>query len=72
MFWNVLFILETQIMSEATRNRLYDHMHPELNWNEAKKLIKQNYGNVERVREANKTRFVNDLKIFESKFGYKV
>ena len=72
MFWNVLFILETQIMSEATRNRLYDHMHPELNWSEARKLIRQNYGNVERVREANRQRFTNTLKIFEDKFNYKI
>jgi len=70
-WWNRLLVLETQIMSESMRNRLYDFVHPELNLNNAKKEIKKNYDYVLELRERNRVKFKNDLSIFTEKFGYK-
>jgi hypothetical protein len=60
MFWNALFILETMIMSEFTRNRLYDFVKPELNFNVARHMIEQNYETIERIRERNRQEFKYD------------
>jgi glycosyltransferase involved in cell wall biosynthesis len=71
MFWNKLFILNTMILDEAVRDKIFKHMHRELNWNTAERDIKNNLANILRIRERNRAEFVNDLSIFESKFGYK-
>lgn len=69
-WWNRLYILETMIMSQSLRNRLEDFVHPELNFNVARKWIKQNYESILRKREENRLRFKNYHTIFTDKFGY--
>ena len=69
MWWNAIFILETQIMSQYTRNRLYDFVKPELNFNVAKHMIRNNYKTIERVREANRLKFKNELSWYIEKFS---
>ncbi len=70
MWWNRIFMLETMIMDEGLRQKLYDFVHPELNFNVAKKMIRQHYDNVKRVREANRLKFKNNHTIFTTKFDY--
>ena len=70
IWWNVLFAYETMILSEYQRNRFFDFMNYELNWGVAKKMIRQNYPTIERIRERNRQEFKNDLSIFTEKFGY--
>jgi glycosyltransferase involved in cell wall biosynthesis len=70
MMWNSIFMLETMILSDFLRNRLYDFMHFELNWGVALKMTRDNYSMVERVREQNRLKFVNDHTIFTKKFNY--
>jgi hypothetical protein len=71
-WWNALFMLETMVLSEFTRNRMYDFVNPELNFNVAKKMIRDNYRNIERIRERNRQEFTNDLSIFKTKFNYEI
>lgn len=71
-WWNRLLVLETQIMSDYTRNRLYDFVHPELNFSRAKQMIKRNYNYILELREHNRAKFKNDLSVFADKFGYKI
>lgn len=70
MHWNKLFILETMIFDEILKRKLYGFMHPEKNWGEARKLIKEHWGAVQEVRERNLQRFKSDHTIFAEKFGY--
>jgi glycosyltransferase involved in cell wall biosynthesis len=70
MFWNRIFMLETMILSDFTRNRLYDFMHYELNFGVAQKMIREHRMEVDRVREQNRLKFVNDHTIFTTKFDY--
>lgn len=69
MWWNALFMLETMVLNDFTRNRLYDFIKPELNYNMAKKAIKDHYSEVEAVRGRNRIEFKRDLSIFTEKFG---
>ena len=71
-WWNCLWALETMILSDFTRNRLYDFVNPELNFGVAQKMIRDNKVTIERVKERNHLEFQNDLSIFETKFGYKI
>lgn len=68
-WWNRLLVLETQIMSERLRNRLYDFVHPELNFNNAKRDIKKNYDYVLELRERNRGKFKFSLEDYIDKFG---
>jgi glycosyltransferase involved in cell wall biosynthesis len=70
VMWNSIFILETMILSDSFRHRLEDFMHPELNWNVAKKMIKDHWAEVQKVKERNTQLFVRDHTIFTEKFGY--
>jgi len=69
--WNSIFMLETMILNEFQRNRLYDFKTPELNWNVAQHYIRKHYANVERIKQRNRQEFKNDLSIFTDRFGYK-
>jgi glycosyltransferase involved in cell wall biosynthesis len=69
-WWNALWILETMIMDESLRKRLYNFVHPELNFNVARKMIRDNYDEVKRARDRNRSRFKNDHTIFTKKFNY--
>jgi len=69
MWWNALFMLETMIFDSKIRQKLYDFVHPELNLGVAKKMIKDHYANVERVREQNRLKFKYDHTIFTEKFN---
>jgi len=70
MFWNRLFMLETMIFDETLKRKLYNFMHPELNWNVAKKMIKDHWMEVQKVTERNRQLFIRDHTIFTEKFGY--
>jgi glycosyltransferase involved in cell wall biosynthesis len=72
MWRNALFILETQILDEELRRKLYKFLHYELNLGEAKKMISQHYKEVVDVRYRNSLMFINEPKIFTDKFGYKL
>ena len=71
MWRNALFILETQIMDADLRKRLYAFVHPQLNFNVAKKMIRDHYDDVLEVREGNRLKFINTPKIFTDKFDYR-
>ena len=71
-WWNAIWVLETMVLSEFTRHRLYDFVNPELNFNVAKKMIKDHYNNIEMVRDRNFYEFKNDLSWYMDKFGYKI
>jgi hypothetical protein len=58
------------IFDAQLRQKLYNFIHPELNWNVARKMIKDHYGEVEKVRERNKALFQHDHAIFTEYFGY--
>jgi hypothetical protein len=68
-FWNSLWILETMILNEFQRNRIFDFMHYELNWGVALKMIRENHITVERFRERNRQEFKCGLEVFIEKFG---
>jgi len=70
MWWNALFMLETMIFDTKIRQKLYDFVHPEFNFNIAKQMIQRNYETVVRVREANRLKFRCDHGIFTEKFNY--
>jgi glycosyltransferase involved in cell wall biosynthesis len=72
MWRNALFILETQILDEELRRKLYKFLHYELNLGEAKKMISQHYKEVVDIRYRNSLMFINEPKIFTDKFGYKL
>jgi len=72
MWWNALFILETMVLSEFTRNRIYDFVNPELNFNVARQMIKKNYDTVLQVRNRNRLKFVMDLNEYINKFNIKI
>jgi len=73
-WWDALWILETCILDEFARQALYDfvesRLSPRLNYNVARKMIRDHYDGVLKVREANRVKFTNDLSIFEDKFNY--
>lgn len=69
-WWNALWILETMILDEFQRQSLYDFVKPCLNFNVARKMIRQNKDKVIAVREANALKFKNTLDIFTEKFDY--
>lgn len=70
IFWNRLFMLETMIFDSKLRQKLYDFVHPELNFSVAKQMIKRNYANVERIREQNRLKFKYNHTIFTERFDY--
>ena len=70
VWWNRLWILETMILDEFARQALYDFVKPELNYNVARKMIRQHKDEVIAVREANRLKFKNNLSVFEEKFDY--
>lgn len=70
-WWNACFINETQILDEGLRQRLYDSVLPELNFNVAKHMIKYNYNEIISVRKRNEGLFVNTPSIFTEKFKYR-
>lgn len=71
MFWNSIWILETMILDKNLRNKLYAHMNPELNWNIARKWIKEHYDTIASKREENAVKFTKDHTVFTEKFGYR-
>jgi len=70
MWWNSLWTLETMILDADLRKKLYDFPIPELNLGKAKKMIKDHYSEVERIRERNRQEFKYDHTIFTDRFGY--
>lgn len=70
MWWNRLVILETMILDDFARQGLYDFVKPELNFNVARKWIKENKDTVLKYRELNRLKFKYDHRIFTEKFGY--
>ena len=70
MWWNALFMLETMILDGDMRRKLYDFINPELNFNIARKMIKDNYDTVLKIRNQNAQKFKYDYKIFVDKFQY--
>jgi len=70
MFWNRLFMLETMIFDEELKQKLYNFMHPELNFGVAQKMIKEHWSTVQEVKERNRQLFVRDYTVFIEKFGY--
>ena len=70
IWWNALWILETMILDEELRQKLYDFPNPELNLSRAKRLIKSHYGEIEKVRKRNEREFIYDHRIFTYKFNY--
>jgi len=69
-YWNQLFMLETMIMDENLRKKLYGYLHFEKNLSVAQRMIKQNYDKVLDVRERNRLKFKYTPTIFTEKFDY--
>jgi glycosyltransferase involved in cell wall biosynthesis len=69
-WWNQLFILETMILDEGLRQRLYDFIHFERAFHQARVWIKKNQDAVVRIREANRQKFKYDHTLFTTKFNY--
>lgn len=72
MWWNKLFLLETCVFDSTIRKRIYDFVHPELNYNIAKKLIVKNYDSVSRVRLRNESIFMYSFEWFVNEFRIKI
>jgi len=70
MHWNSVFMLETMILDDDLRKKIYDFKTPELNFNIAKKRIAQHYPEVIKTRERNAREFKYNHTIFTDKFGY--
>ena len=69
IWWNALFILETMVLSEFDRHRIYDFVNLELNFNRAKKMIKDNYDTIIEVREQNRLEFKIKLSDYMERFN---
>jgi hypothetical protein len=72
MWWNKCFINETMVLDPVLREKIYNYVTPELNYNYARNDIKKNYSLVEQVREDNKGRFTRDLQWLMDRFGYEM
>lgn len=70
MYWNVLWILETCILDDKLRQKLYNFLHTDHPLELAKKMIRDHYGEVKKGREANRLKFTRDHTIFTEKFNY--
>ena len=70
--WNSLWILETMVLNESLRNRIEDFKTPELNWNVAKKMIRDHWDTVEMCRERNRVEFKIDFREYIDKFNIKI
>jgi len=70
--WNSQWILETMVLNEFTRNRIRDFKTRELNWNEAEKMIRDNYATILRYRESNRPKIKFSLENYINKFNIKI
>ncbi len=70
--WNMLWVLETMVVNDFTRNRIRDFMNFELNLGVAEHMIRKNQKTVREYREKNRLKFKVEFKDYLEKFNIKI